>query len=165
MLRFAVAVLLTLSACTPSHTVPSPSSAPVPPSSPQPAVRTPAVVTVNLYERGLSLEIPARWTWDSGFGFVNRATSRYFLAANGPLTDLPVVPGNGDVDASVLPAGRVVVAVEEFCGLACNGPTTETPLPLDWGTAAPFLGRTLPSDRHEFALGFRLFDQPLFVIA
>lgn len=120
---------------------------------------------VNLYERGLSLEVPAQWSWNSGFGFINRATSRYFLAANGPLDDLPVVPGNGDVDASVLPAGRVVVAVEEFCRLGCNGPTTETPLPLDWGTAAPFLVRTLPSDRHELALGFRLFDQPLFVIA
>ena len=45
---------------------------------------------VFLYERGLSLEIPPRWTWNAGVGFVNRAASRYFLAANGPLTDLPV---------------------------------------------------------------------------
>src|SRR5439155_926538 len=129
------------------------------------AARAPADVKVNLYERGLSLEIPARWTWNAGVGFVNRATSRYFLAANGPLTDLPVVPGNGDVDASALPTGRVVVAVEEFCRLGCSGPTTETALPLDWSTAAPFFGRTVPSDRHEGAIGFRLFDQPLFVVA
>src|SRR5439155_191842 len=124
-----------------------------------------ADVKVNLYDRGLSLEIPARWTWNAAVGFVNRATSRYFLAANGPLTDLPVVPGNGDVDASALPTGRVVVAVEEFCRLGCSGPTTETALPLDWSTAAPFFGRTVPSDRHEGAIGFRLFDQPLFVVA
>ena len=165
MLRLAVIAVLALSACTPPQTVPSSSSAPVRSSSPQPAVRPQAVVSVNLYERGLSLEIPQPWAWNSGIGFINRATSRYFLAANGPLTDLPVVPGNGDVDASALPNGRVVVAVEEFCRLGCNGPTTETPLPLDWSTAAPFLDRTLPGGRHELALGFRLFDQPLFVIA
>jgi len=166
VLRLAVVVLLALSACTPSQALPSPSLPPVPPPSQQPAAaRAPAGVKVNLYDRGLSLEIPARWTWDAGVGFVNRATSRYFLAANGPLTDLPVVPGNGDVDASALPTGRVVVAVEEFCRLACQGPTTETPLPLDWGTAAPLFGRTLPNDRHELAIGFRLFDRPVFVVA
>jgi len=122
-------------------------------------------VRVNLYDRGLSLEIPAQWTWNAGAGFINRATTRYFLAANGPLTDLPVVPGNGDVDASALPAARVVVEVEAFCRLACSGPATETPLPLDWSTAAPFSDRSLASGRHELALGFRWFDQPLFVFA
>jgi hypothetical protein len=166
VLRLAVIVLLALSACTPSQALPSPSLPPVPPPSQQPgAARTSADVKVNLYEHGLSLEIPARWTWNAGVGYLNRATSRYFIAANGPLTDLPVMPGNGDVDAAVLPAGRVVVAVEQFCRLACQGPTTETPLPLDWGTAASFFGRTLPSDRHELSLAFRLFDQPLFIVA
>ena len=166
MLRFVAVALLALSACTPSPTVPSPSLPPVPPSSSQPGpARALAGVNVRLYEPGLSLEIPARWTWTAGFGFVNRATSRYFLAANGPLTDLPVVPGNGDVDPSALPTGRVVVAVEEFCGLACNGPTTESALPLDWSTAAPLFGRSLPSNRHELAIGFRWFDQPLFIVA
>jgi hypothetical protein len=164
VLRLAVIALLALSACTPSQAVPSPSLAS--PSSPQPAAaRAPADVKVNLYERGLSLEIPARWTWNAGVGFVNRATSRYLLAANGPLTDLPVVPGNGDVDASALPTGRVVVAVEEFCRFACQGPTMETPLPLDWGAAAPLFGPGLPSDRHELSLGFRVFDRPLFLVA
>ena len=138
----------------------------MPPSSQQPGtVRPPAGVRVNLYERGLSLELPARWTWNAGLRFVNRVTSRYFLAANGPLTDLAVVPGNGDVDAAVLPAGRVVVAVEESCRITCYGPSTETPLPLDWSAAAPFVGRTLPSHRHELSLAFRLFDQPLFIVA
>ena len=119
VLRLAAVALFVLSACTPSQVVPSPSLAPA--SSPAPgAARAPADVKVNLYDRGLSLEIPARWTWNAAVGLVNRATSRYFLAANGPLTDLPVVPGNGDVDASVLPTGRVVVAVEVFCRLACT---------------------------------------------
>jgi hypothetical protein len=122
-------------------------------------------VNVSLYERGLSLEVPARWTWNSQFASVNRATQRYFLAANGSLTDLPGLPGNGDVDAAVLPSGRVVVAVESFCRLGCNGPATETPLPLDWSTAAPLFDRALPSDRHELAVGFRWFDQALFVVA
>jgi hypothetical protein len=163
--RLAVFAIVALAACTPSQTVPSPSTLPVPSSSAQPAVRAPASVRVNLYDQGLSLEIPAQWTWNAGFAPVNRATSRYFLAANGPLTDLPVVPGNGDFDAAVLPAGRVVVAVEQSCRLACYGPSTETPLPLDWGTAASFIGRTLPSDRHELSLAFRLFDKPLFIVA
>jgi hypothetical protein len=96
---------------------------------------------------------------------VNRATQRYFLAANGPLTDLPGLPGNGDVDALALPSGRVVLEVESFCRFACSGPTSETPLPLDWSTAAPLFGRTLPSDRHELAIGFRWFDRPLFIVA
>ena len=166
VLRLVVIALFALSACTPSGIVPSPSLAPVPPPSQQPgAARAPVNVKVNLYERGLSLEIPVRWTWDAGVGFVSRATSRYFLAANGPLTDLPVVPGNRDVDAAVLPAGRVVVAVEESCRLACYRTSTETPLPLDWSAAAPLFGQTLPNDRHELSLAFRLFDQPLFVVA
>src|SRR5437868_5554351 len=98
-------VLLALpasAACTPSPTVPTPNTGPLPSSSVQPAARAPAVVRVNLYDQGLSLEIPAQWTWNAGFGFINRAASRYFLAANGPLTDLLQIPGNGDVDASAL---------------------------------------------------------------
>src|SRR6266550_329947 len=137
VVRFlALIALLASASCTPSQTVPSPSVLPVPSSSVQPAARVPASVRVNLYDHGLSLEIPPQWTWNAGFAFINRATSRYFLAANGPLTDLPVVPGNGDFDAAVLPAGRVVVAVEQSCRFGCHGPSTETPLPLDWGTAA-----------------------------
>jgi hypothetical protein len=96
---------------------------------------------------------------------VNRATQRHFLAANGPLTDLPGLPGNGDVDASVLPRGRVVVEVESFCRMGCSGPLSETAFPLDWKTAAPLFARTLPADRRELAIGFRWFDQPLFVVA
>jgi hypothetical protein len=165
VVRLALIALLASAACTPSQTLPPPSVLPVPSSSAQPAARAPASVKINLYERGLSLEIPAQWTWNAGFGIVNRATTRYFLAANGPLTDLPAVPGNGDVDASALPNGRVVVELLAFCGLACYGPTTETPLPLDWGTATPPFGGTLPSDRHELSLGFRVFDQPLFLVA
>ena len=122
-------------------------------------------MTVNLYEQGLSLEIPAQWTWTALFASINRATQRYFLAANGPLTDLPGLPGNGDVDASALPNGRVVLEMESFCRHGCSGPTSETPLPLDWTKAAPLFERTLPSDRHELAMGFRWFDHPLFIVA
>jgi len=123
------------------------------------------VARVNLYELGLNLGIPAQWTWSAGFGSVNRGTQRYFLAANGSLTDLPGLPGNSDVDASALPSGRVVVELESFCRLGCSGPSSETPLPLDWSTAAPLFGRTLPNDRHELAISFRWFDQPLFIVA
>ena len=137
----------------------------MPSPSTQPGVARPAAVSVNLYDQGLALEIPPQWTWSAVFASVNRATQRYFLAANGPLTDLPGLPGNGDVDASVLPSGRVVVEIESFCRLGCNGPSTETPLPLDWSAAAPLFVRSLPSDRHEIALGFRWFDQPLYVVA
>ncbi len=165
MPRLAVIALLAASACMPSQAVPSASPVPVPPLSAQPGVPAPSTVKVNLYDRGLSLEIPTQWTWNAGVGIVNRATTRYFFAANGPLTDLPGVPGNGDVDASALPSGRVVVEVLAFCRLGCSGPTTETPLPLDWGTATPPFGGTQPSDRHELSLGFRVFDQPLFFVA
>jgi hypothetical protein len=165
MRRFAAIALLALSACTPHQSLPSPSPEPVSSPSAQPAARGPIPVSVSLYERGLSLEVPARWAWNSQFASVNRGTQRYFLAANGPLTDLPGLPGNGDVDAAVLPSARVVVAVESFCRLGCNGPATETPLPLDWSTAAPLFDRALPSDRHELAVGFRWFDEALFVVA
>src|SRR2546423_6637731 len=154
----ALLALLASAACTPRQTVPITSTAPVPSSSVQPAARASTAVRVNLYEQGLSLEIPAQWTWNAGFGLINRATTRYFLAANGPLTDLPQVPGNGDVDASALPGGRVVVELLAFCRFSCDGPKNETPLPLDWGTGAPAFGRVLPSDRHELSLGFRVFD-------
>ena len=165
MLRLAIIALLALSACTPSPALPPPTQQPVPPSTPQPGGRAPAAVRVNLYEQGLSLEIPQRWTWNAMFVLVNRATQRYFLAANGPLTELPGLPGNGNVDAGVLPSGRVVVSVESFCRMSCNGPATETRFPLDWTTAEPLFDRTLPSDRRELAVGFRWFDQPLFVVA
>src|SRR5256885_8194865 len=166
VVRFlALIAVLASAACTPSQTVPMPSILPVPSSSVQPAVRAPASVTINLSDQGLSLQIPAQWTWNAGFGFINRAPSRYFVAGNGPLTDLPGVPGNGDVDASALPSGRVVVELLAFCRLACNGPTDETALPLDLGAAAPLFGRVLPSDRHELSLGFRVFDRPLFIVA
>src|SRR5437762_7850754 len=80
----ALIALLASAACTPSQTAPSPSTLPVPSSSVQPVARAPASVRVNLYDQGLSLEIPARWNWNAGFGLVNRATNRHFLAANGP---------------------------------------------------------------------------------
>jgi hypothetical protein len=166
VLRLAITGLFTLSACTPQQSVPPPSPEPLPLSSAQPgAVRAPRLVAIDLYESALRVEVPAHWTWNASFAMVNRATQRYFLAANGPLTDLPVLPGNGDVDASALPSGRVVVEVEAFCRLACNGPTSETALPLDWSAAAPLSSRTLPSDRHESAIGFRWFDQPRFIVA
>ena len=163
--RLAVIALLASAACTPSQTAPPSSTPPAPLSSAQPAVRAPAPVRVALYDQGLSLEIPPQWTWNAGFGLVNRATNRYFLSANGPLTDLPQVPGNGDVDASGLPSGRVVVELLAFCRFSCSGPTDETPLPLDWGAAAPLFSRVLPSDRHELSLGFRVFDRALFFVA
>jgi len=166
MRRFAAIALLALSACTPQQAVPSPSPEPVPAPSAQPgAVRPPVPVDVDLREVALRLNVPASWTWNSQFASVNRGTQRYFLAANGSLTDLPGLPGNGDIDAALLPSGRVVVAVESFCRLGCNGPATETPLPLDWSRAAPLFDRALPSDRHELAVGFRWFDQALFVVA
>src|SRR5256886_1397599 len=167
VVRFlALIALLASAACTPSQTAPASSIPPVPTTRVRPAARAPAPVKVNLYDQGLSLEIPARWTWNAGYGFINRATGRYFLAANGPLTDLPVVPGNGDFDAAALPAGRVVVEVEQSCRFfGCYGPSMEPPLPLVGGAAAPSPGRTLPSDRHELSLAFSVFDQPLFVVA
>jgi hypothetical protein len=137
----------------------------VPASTAQPGVRGRGVVQIDLRETGLRLDIPERWTFNAGYATVNRATQRYFIAANGSLTDLPGLPGNGDVDASLLPSGRVVVAVEAFCRLSCSGPASETSLPIDWSTAAPLFGRTLPNDRHELAVGLRWFDHPLFLVA
>ena len=76
------------------------------------------------------------------------ATQRYLFAGNGDLASLPTIPGNGDVDAAALPAGRVVVEIEVFCRLLCSGPTEETRLPLDWSQAITS-PRALPADRHE----------------
>jgi hypothetical protein len=114
---------------------------------------------------GLVVDVPAGWNVDPTFGAINRATQGYVRAGNGPLTGLGTVPGNGDLDAAALPSGRVIVQVVSFCRLACAGPSSETLLPLDWGSAAPLFDRALPPDRHELALGFRWFDRPYFMVA
>ena len=153
--------------CFTSAPVPSPSTlTTVAPSQPvvAPRVVAPTLRTVAI-GNGLVLDVPLRWTIDAGPEFVNRATMRYLLAGNGDLTGLPTVYGNGDVDPAVLGNDRVVIAVEAFCRLSCQGPTTETALPLDWATATKLYDVVLPADRHQQAVGFRWFDQPLYLVA
>jgi hypothetical protein len=112
---------------------------------------------------GLVVDVPVGWSL-AGAGNVNRATQRALLAANVDIAVLPTLPGNGDVDAAALQSGQVTVEIESFCRMACTGPSDETRLPLDWGSAASIYERALPSGRHEVALGFRWFDTPLFVV-
>lgn len=109
------------------------------------------------------MDVPASWTLGDA-GNVNWAATRFLFAGNGDLAGLSKIRGNGDVDPAALPNDRVIVEIESFCRLMCAGPADETPLPLDWSSAAP---RTpgLPASLHERSLGFRWFDQPLFVIA
>jgi hypothetical protein len=165
VLRLVAAAVLLLSACVPQPPV----SSPIPQALPSPSVQTAPgaspLVAVRLYDQGLSLGVPPVWGWSAGFEYINRATQRQFIASNGPLGGLPLLPGNGDIDASSLPSGRVVVEVESFCRLVCQGPTTETSFPIDWSGAAPLLDRPLPAGRNERAVGFRWFDQPLFFVA
>lgn len=118
-----------------------------------------------MFGDGLQIDLPV--SWDLGpAGIVNRATQRYVFAGSGDLTSLPTVSGNGDVDGAALPAGRFVFEIESFCRLSCQGPETETALPLDWSTATPFLPAVeIPADRHQLSLAFRWFDHPMTVIA
>lgn len=146
---------------TPAPT-PSPSA-----SSASPAgvggYRAPAPRTVAL-GNGLVVDLPAWWSV-AGERMVNRATYRLLIASNGAVDTVPEL-SNGDVDAAALPAGRVVFTVERFCRLSCRGPETETPMPPDWATATVLhAGMALPPDRHEVAVGFRWFDEPLFAVA
>lgn len=166
MRRGLAVALVMVSACVPQSTTPAPTPTPIASAQPsaRPVAAGPATVDIRLYDAGLALSIPAGWSWDAGSAYVNRATSRLFLAANGPLDDLPRLPGNGDVDAAQLPSGRVVVEVESFCRLACQGPATETSFPLDWSAAGPIVSRTLPAGRNEAGLGLRWFDRPMFVV-
>jgi len=153
MRRLLLSVCLLASACT--------SALPTPTIAPSPTQRiTQRIVSLG---QGLVVDVPVAWDL-KGAGYVNRATQRQLLAANGDVSTLPTVPNNGDVDTAALPNGRVTVEVESFCGLACQGPVDETPLPLDWSLATPRL-RDLPADRHELGLGFRWFDRPLMIVA
>lgn len=113
---------------------------------------------------GLVADVPVDWSLDA-LRMVNRGTQRWILASNTELAGLPIVEGNGDIDTAALKSGQVTVEIESFCRLSCNGPTEETPLPLDWANAVPLYPRPLPPGRHELAVGFRWFSQPLFIVA
>ncbi len=113
---------------------------------------------------GLAIDAPLAWQIAEG-GVVNRGTQRLLMVGNGDLASLPTIPGNGDVDVTTLPNGRVVVEIEVFCRSFCMGPETETPLPLDWSTAVPLNDRALPAGRHEMAVAFRWFDEPIYIVA
>ncbi|TME63270.1 MAG: hypothetical protein E6I51_04840 [Chloroflexi bacterium] len=162
--RLALVGLL-LASCLQSTPVPSPTAALAtlsPVSTPAPSPQR--VRTLGL-GNGLVVDAPTSWTW-IGDGIVNRATQRLLLLGNGDLAALPRLPGNGDIDAAALPAGQVTVEVEEFCRLSCAGPASETALPLDWSAATPlFPALPLPQDRHQVAVAFRWFAQPLFLVA
>lgn len=156
--RLVMLAWVLASACTAALPAPSPS-----PSVPQaqPTARA-ALRSIGL-GNGLTVDVPIGWSL-KGPGNVNRATWRLLLAGNIDVASLATVPNNGDVDVAALPSGSVTLEVEYFCSLFCQGPTDETPLPLDWSVAAAF-GGSQPAGRHELALGFRWFDQPLFLVA
>jgi len=154
---------LALASCVPSPVLPPPTRFDFTPQPSAQARPTPRVQTLSL-ENGLVFDAPVAWSFAPA-GFINRAANRIALVTNGPLADLPQLPGNGDVDASTLPAGRVAVEIEQFCRLSCRGPADETALPVDWQKAAPLYDVQLPADRHEIGVGFRWFDQPLFIVA
>lgn len=157
MPRALALVTLALGACT---------SPPLRTEPPQPSAATPTPPAVRAvpFADGLVLDVPSAWSV-SGAAMVNRGTQREVLATNGPITVLPTLPGNGDVDAAALPPGRVVVAVQSFCRLSCMGPETETALPPDWTQARPLADRAFPPGRHEIAVPFRWFDRPMYVVA
>lgn len=158
-------VILICACLTPTEA--RPTSVPIPTS----AVATPSAGLGGIATRhvefgsGLAIDLPASWSLVQENGTVNRGTERLVFAGNGDLAALQTTPGNGDVDVAALPAGRLVLEVEMFCRLACSGPTSETPWPLDWTGATVLPGRSLPAERHELAVSFRWFDAPMFVIA
>lgn len=139
---------------------------PPPPATPEPTPT--ARVSLRTVDIGLGFglvaDVPVGWSLEA-LRMVNRGTQGWLLAANTDVTGLPILEGNGDIDAAALKSGQVTVEVESFCRISCSGPTEETPLPLDWATAAPLYPRPLPDGRHELAVGFRWFSQPLFMVA
>lgn len=147
-----------ISACTSVVPIPAPA-----PTAAVPII-APSTVGVVALGNGLAIDVPLSWQIAEG-GIVNRGIQRLLMVGNGDLASLPTIPGNGDVDPTTLPSGRVVVEIEVFCRLACRGPETETALPLDWSTAAPLYDRALPVGRHEMAVAFRWFGQPIYIVA
>ena len=172
-MRRTLIALVLAAACTPSPIAEltptpvvdaTPTTVTSPPSGGIGAPTAPSRRIVAL-GNGLVVELPASWTI-GGEQMVNRATYRLLIASNGPLEPLAQRPGNGDVDAAALPAGRVVFEIQWFCRMSCRGPEEETSLPVDWTTATVlYPGISLPADRHELAVGFRWFDQPMFAVA
>lgn len=157
-----LAAALVLCACE-QTTVPVPSPTTQPPTVATPPPSRATTTHTLALGNGLVIDLPLAWNMAPS-GSVNRGTYRLLFAGNGDLTGLATLPGNGEVDVAGLPNDRVVVEVEVFCRLSCSGPTMESALPLDWSGAAP-LTPTTPSGRQERALGFRWFDQPMFLIA
>jgi hypothetical protein len=158
------AALLLASACE-SATTPTPSATPQAPVATVQPSRAPATTRTLELGNGLVVDVPLSWSALPA-GMINRATYRQILAGNGDLTTLATVPGNGDIATAALPSDRVVVAVQSFCRLRCNGPEPESALPLVWAAAVPLVPASPTSaGKHELALGFRWFDQPMFVIA
>jgi hypothetical protein len=156
MRRLLVIAWLLAASCT--------SALPAPAASAQPSSAQRVTQRIVSLEEGLVMDVPVVWEL-AGPGNVNRATQRLLLAGNGDLASLPTVPGNGDIDASGLPGGRVTIEIESFCSVFCAGPADETPLPLDWSSAVPLRKTDLPGGRHELALSFRWFDRSLFLVA
>src|SRR2546430_9528640 len=116
MRRLLVSACLLASACTSALPAPAPTVAPTAP----PAALSPTTRIVAL-GNGIAVDIPERWTFLVDRP-INKATWQLVLASNGDLTGLATRPGNGDVSASALPPGRVVVEVESICSLMCVGP-------------------------------------------
>lgn len=162
MRRLVVSVCLLASACTSALPVPSATAFAVPSPAVSPTMR---VVPLG---NGLVIDVPETWTL-SGPDWVNRATQRLLLAANGDLDSLPGLPGNGDVDATRLPSGMVTVEIESFCRMSCRGPQDETALPFDWSTAAPVFESLEPevraAGRHEVGAAVRWFGVPIYMVA
>ena len=154
---FLSACLLAVSCTT---AIPPPPATPVPTPTARVSLRT---VDVG-HGLGLVADVPVGWSLDA-FRMANRGTQGWIVASNTDVTGLPIVEGNGDIDAAALKSGQVTVEIESFCRIFCTGPIEETPLPLDWANAAPLYPRPLPDGRHELALGFRWFSQPLFIVA
>lgn len=147
------------SACT---SVLPPVAAPAPTTALLTVARS--TVRVAALGNGLQIDVPLTWQLAEG-GTVGRRTQRLLMVGNGDLTRLPTLPGNGEIDVTMLPSGRVVVEFQVFCRLINKAPETEPPLPPDWSKAAPLYDRALPVDRHEIAVAFGWFDQPICIVA
>jgi len=162
-MRLLILAGLALFACDSATPAPSPSAQPSVAVT-APATRAPSLQRTLALPNGLVIDIPSTWV-AAPASAVNRATYRYVFVGNGDLASLATVPGNGDVDVAALPSDRVVLAVEVFCRVMCSGPTDESPLPLDWSRASALRPGPPPAGKHELALSFRWFDDPMFVVA
>jgi len=157
MRRLLAVACLLASACTAALPAPAPTASP----QPQPTARA-SLRSIGL-GNGLTVDVPIGWDLKAA-GNVNRVAQRMLLVGNVDLASLPLIPGNGDLDAAALPSGSVTVELETLCSMFCQGPEAESALPLDWSDAVP---RTtaLPAGRHEATLGVRWFARAFLIVA